>query len=97
MTLVHRSPLGDVTVPSPSGVVLSAVAGEPVDVPRELAGKAPGPWAKCPDGHVVNYDDGVYEYRIVDGVTERRTPGVGLLANPDWSEHKAKAAEEGKH
>ena len=86
----HSSPLGTLTIPTPSGQSFAVKAGVPTELPvevdgRPVAGRAPGPWVRLPDGEAPDLDNG-QAWRAVDGAWEHRDPGAGVLAQDDvWA------------
>lgn len=80
--IVHESPVGYLTVPTPDGRLFVAARGVPVRVPADVAGSAPGEWESLPDGGVPDLDDG-RAWRVTDGVWQVRDAGSGLLAQVD--------------
>lgn len=68
----------------PAGIV--AERGVPVQVPDDVAGRAPGAWEQLPASARPDFDDG--RQYAWDGTSwSVRDPGAGLLAQSDvWHE-----------
>jgi len=83
----YLGPSAEVYLPQ-CGVL--AARGEPVEVPDEVAGRAPGPWRAAEPGEVTPGGGwtaiGWPLHQLGDGTWLTRDPGEGLLAQEDaWA------------
>jgi hypothetical protein len=91
--VIHDSPLGTLVVPSITGALATAQRQVPVEVPDDVAGRAPGAWSRH-EG-LPALDDG-RSWRQSKGVWEVRDPGRGLLAQDSLWRPAPAAGPDGK-